>query len=84
MNMAERLGHIINGAPDPRLGNLGSPKLVDHPELWRQWYKWVSVPSTRPLVVATMVQVGIRTQYTTTRAIRWPQWVSLPLTRSWL
>ena len=32
LDMAEKLGHVIDGEPDARLGTLGSIKHTDHPE----------------------------------------------------
>ena len=40
MDLAQKLGHIIDGEPDPRLGTLGSIKHADHPELWQHWFEW--------------------------------------------
>ena len=41
LDMAEKLSHVIDGEPDPRLGMLGSIKHANHPELWRHWFnRW--------------------------------------------
>ena len=45
--MAEKLGHVIDGEPDPQLGMLGSIKHANHPELWRHWFKQVATPKNR-------------------------------------
>ena len=52
LDVAEKLGHVIDGEPDPQLGTLGSIKHADHPELWRHWFKWVATPKNRPKGVA--------------------------------
>ena len=44
LDMAEKLGHVIDGEPNPQLGTLGSIKHADHPELWWHWFKWVATP----------------------------------------
>ena len=52
MDVAEKLGHVINGKPDLQLGTLGSIKHTDHPELWQHWFKQVATPKNRPKGVA--------------------------------
>ena len=39
VDLAQKLGHIIDGEPNPRPGTLGSIKHADHPELWWHWFK---------------------------------------------
>ena len=52
LDMAEKLGHVIDGEPDPQLGTLGSIKHADHPKLWRHWFKRVATSKNRPKGVA--------------------------------
>ena len=47
MDVAEKLGHVINGEPNPRLGTLGSIKHADHPKLWWHWFKRVATHKNR-------------------------------------
>ena len=47
LDVAEKLSHIIDGEPNPRLGMLGSIKHTDHLKLWRHWFKWVATPKNR-------------------------------------
>ena len=51
-DVAEKLGHVIDGEPDPQLGTLGSIKHTYHPELWWHWFKQVATPKNRPKGVA--------------------------------
>ena len=52
MDIAEKLGHVIDGEPDSRLRTLGSIKHANHPELWQHWFKWMATPKNRPKGVA--------------------------------
>ena len=47
MDVAKKLGHVINGEPDPRLRTLGCIKHADHPKLWWHWFKRVVTPKNQ-------------------------------------
>ena len=52
VDIAEKLGHVINEEPAPWLGMLGSIKHADHPKLWWHWFKQVATPKNQPKGVA--------------------------------
>jgi len=44
--LSERLGLSVNGQPHPHLGDIASPRHVDHPDLWREYAR--SITRTPP------------------------------------
>jgi hypothetical protein len=47
MDLTQKLGHIIDGEPNPQLGMLGPVKHADHPKLWWHWFKQVATPKNQ-------------------------------------
>jgi len=37
LSISNHLGLTTNGKPDPRLGNISSPRHKDHPLMWMEW-----------------------------------------------
>lgn len=40
--LSDRLGLSVDGQPHPHLGDIASPRHTDHPELWREYARYIT------------------------------------------